>query len=674
MRKKDDDILDFKKDEDLEDEEEEELEEVQEENDEPIEKFTDEDEDEEEDEEDEDDEDEEEDEEEILEEVEESQEDSIVPKLAVEEEVEKELKTEKRSNKLLLIICGVLLIIIIILIVFLLTRNKDDNNGNNNNNSNNTSSKIKRPSDSIEYITLNQNYFGFTCDTDKSGNKLESLKKDTIIKCKFNFDSGYNVSELYFDISNSSNVKYEKELNDSNYTIESDGNTYKFSTTTPSNTLTGNIYFYYKVLHENDKTGYIEINNVIFKDDKNKYYKVLNKISSFPPEKTNKIYIYEYTDFENEKYYSAYKVKKEKETIYDTYTCSNEDCEAITQASNIFLIKDDNLIIYEMENKSKTTISNFDIADVSKYTYEIMLDKNNKPYGLAFLGEFVDNSDCTTFENFCFNKALSGSEIGYYSLEEDNFEIDVDNDFIGSIIYDNDYEVGILLMKNGKFGYYDFEKDDLVLDMTNKYTNIDYDYNNKVILLENKDKNGEYYYTFMTTEGNTFKPTSSNLTSLNGTNLYYLSFRNRNGKNIYYLFNSKFEQLSDIKYVVQKDIISTENNLIIRPNELYEVYNKDGKKLYVTRFENKDILAVTSNYLIVNTSSSIDLYDLKDNPIVGITSIVSETKFIKAEENDDGTISVYIIEPTEAENTNGNKYIINPKSKDWTKEEIKIEN
>ena len=326
-----------------------------------------------------------------------------------------------------------------------------------------------------------------------------------------------------------------------------------------------------------------------------------------------------------------------------------------------------------MTNKAKYTVDYFDIKNYEKYNYEITSNKNHEPYGVLFYGEYVDNIDCKTYNDFCIDKALSGNEVSYYSFKENNFTISLDYGFIGSSIYSNDQDTGLLLMKNNKYGYYNYEKDTLVIEMSSKYTNIDYDSGIDAILLEYKDSNGEYYYTFTSTSGNTFTlPKKDEISKLEGTNISYVTYRNRNNKVLYYLFNSKNEQIN-IKYVIEKDIISTNKKLIIKKDDLYNVYDKDGNKLYVTEFEDKDILAVTKNYLVVNDSGSIELYDLKNHSIVGITTTGENTKFVKADETDN-TINVYIIEPTETEGTNGNKYIINAKTKSWTKEEIKIDN
>ena len=121
-------------------------------------------------------------EEEVMEEIDEAQNKSTVPIEAIEEEtIEEELKTEKKSNKILLIICGVLLIIIALLIYFILL--KDKNNNSEPTPDKPISNNVIRPSNNIEYITLNQNYFGFNCNTDDKDVKLDSLSKGTTIKC-----------------------------------------------------------------------------------------------------------------------------------------------------------------------------------------------------------------------------------------------------------------------------------------------------------------------------------------------------------------------------------------------------------------------------------------------------------------------------------------------------------
>ena len=198
-----------------------------------------------------------------------------------------ELKTEQDNNRklsktliILIIVLGVLLVSFICYLLFFKNKPNDPNNN---------TSTIVRPDENQEYIILKQNQISFSCNKTSNGEKFKTLKKGLVIECDFTVNTTQNISELYFDITHSSNLKLKELKNNSDYTLVNDKDTYKLTTTTPFNNLKEKILFYFEVTNIEEKTGYAEIENIVFKDDKDNYYKMTDNIFAFPPEYNDKI-------------------------------------------------------------------------------------------------------------------------------------------------------------------------------------------------------------------------------------------------------------------------------------------------------------------------------------------------------------------------------------------------
>ena len=522
--------------------------------------------------------------------------------------------------------------------------------------------KIERPSDNVEYTAIKQNPFGLYCNKTKSGEKITKLTKNMIIDCDFSFELKQRVSEVYFDLDTSSFLKLDEYKNDSDYTVETDGKTYKLSTASPAAVFSGTLKFYYKVTKADEQNGYIELKDVIFKDENNAYYKVLNNLTTIPPEYEDKLYIYETTyeeDESGEVYYYSSKTKYEDEKLYDTFQCKNESCDEKASFDNYFLILDDGLILYDTVNKTRQDIKT-DGLDFEKYTYELMQTKDNKIYGIAFKQNYHDELDCEKFEDICVNLGLSGYDLGYYSLSEKMFTIDPELGFFGATAF-NEYDKALLLKKGNKYGIFSYDDDEMILELTNKYTAMTYDSELDVVLLEMLDTNkNEYYYTLYDIDKRSFKVDVSKYNKLSST-LYSVSFYNRNGKVVTLLYNDKGEQLKLLPYVLSDDLVQVSKFITIKNTEnLYELYDLTGKFLYKSKYQNPDILTTTASYLlIINENNIIELFDLNGNKIVDVLELKTGVSFIKANENNK-VLTVYVKDTSvEEENKNGYKYTVN---------------
>ena len=259
-------------------------------------------------------------EEETVEEDNTTEEEMVVEDDTVEEKVSESNEEEKKDKgKTAIIIIEVVVILALIGLILYYFVFKDKNKPTNEV-TEPTTNEIARPSADIEYVPVKQSTFELVCNKTKDGEKIKTLKKGMIIECVFEFETPQRVSELYFDLSASKNLKFSSYTNDSGYTIESDGKTYKLSTYEPLQKMEKGINFYYEITDENEKNGYIELKDIVFKDDNNKYYKSINGLTTFPVEYDDKIYIFK-DNYEDETYYFA------RKTLKETYECDNEECE-----------------------------------------------------------------------------------------------------------------------------------------------------------------------------------------------------------------------------------------------------------------------------------------------------------------------------------------------------------
>lgn len=520
-----------------------------------------------------------------------------------------ELKTEQDNNRklsktliILIIVLGVLLISFICYLLFF--KNKPNDPSNN-------TSTIVRPDENQEYIILKQNQISFSCNKTSNGEKFKTLKKGLVIECDFTVNTTQNISELYFDITHSSNLKLKELKNNSDYTLVNDKDTYKLTTTTPFNNLKEKILFYFEVTNIEEKTGYAEIENIVFKDDKDNYYKMTDNIFAFPPEYNDKIYIYKQT-IDNETNYIASKASLNDEEhleLIDTFKCETEECEVKNNYKNNFVIYDNNLLIYDVLLRTKQTIrieeNNF---DYTKYEYEAISNKDGNLIGLLFKNNYKENYDCSIFTNRCIEKSISGYNVSYYSLNRNMFTIALDYGFTGANIYE-EYDLGLMLMKDNMYGVFSYDEDNMILELSDKYNSIEYESSKGLVKLGVYDKkNKQNYYSYYNLNNNSFVIDVKGLESVNSSKkIYYIAEPNPQGKMVYMLFNSKGEALKDIKYTTLDQIeLVTDNTLVIKNNEDFDIYDLDGNFIETSQYVQSglNILKTTKNYYLALNSDN----------------------------------------------------------------------
>ena len=594
-------------------------------------------------------------------------------------ELQEDFFEEKNSKrkKIITIVLIVLFVLAIaaVLVYFLVIKKKDKPVEEE---PKNETVVIERPSDTLDYTVLKQSPVGLYCYKTKNGDKIKTLTKNMVIECNLEFELKQRVSELYFDLSNSTNIKLDEYKNDSDYKIETDGTTYKLTTSTPTSVLNGPIKFYFKVLNSSDNNGYTEMKNIIFKDDGDVYYKVLNNIITFPPEYNDKIYIY-LADFEEDyEYYYTSKNKDEENLeegikLVDTFQCKNDTCEEQASYDNYFLIYDDTFILYDTLNKSKTTVKLPEDFKVEDYSYELMMSNKKNVYGIAFKKNYHDELDCDTYEDFCIETGLSGYDIGYYSMSEKMFTVDLDFGFYGSTAY-NDYDKALLLKKGNKYGIYSYEDDEMILELTNKYTAMSYDSETDLVKLEViDDDNNEYYYNYFNINNKSFKVDVSSISKFDNSSLYYTTSYNRQGHSVTMLFTSKGEQHKKIPYVLTNNLVSVTNKIIIKDGNLYNVYDLDGNLLYKTKYTTHNVLNQTESYLVIKTDDNkIELEDLEGKTLVTVVELTDTMSYVSSSEAND-ILTIYIKDTSiEEEGKNGYKYTIKY-NEPFVRETVKID-
>ncbi len=555
----------------------------------------------------------------VKEQLKEIKEDEINNKI---DEIKEVQKNNKKLNKTLIILLAVLFILILVLVSYLLFFKKDkpaptpiDNNKN----------VINRPSDNLEYIILKQNQITLNCNKTKDGEKITSLKKGLVIECDFVVNSSQNINELYFDLENSSNLKIKEFKNTTDYELINDKKTYKLTSNDSFNKIENNIKFYYEVTDANEKTGYVEIKNIVFKDNKDSYYKMINNIVAFPPEYNDKIYIYKQSLQNNETYYVGSKTLLNNEEyleLVDTYKCSSEDCEVKDNSSNYFVIYDNGLTVYDVLLRTKQKVKINDTKfDYNNYGYEIISNKDNDLLGILFKKNYVDNSDCDENLNVCVETSISGYEVSYYSTRKNMFTIALDYGFVGANVY-TDYDEALLLEKDNKYGIFSYEDDDMIVNLSKKYKSIEYDAEVNLVKFGLYDsKNNQNYYTYYDLKTSSFKinTKADYMKKLNSSNIYYISETNKQGNTIYMLYNSKGEIFKDLPYVLNNQIELADNNtLIIKNNGMYDIYDSNGNFIETSQYiqSGLKVLKTTSSYtLSLNKNNSLIVTDRKGSTI-----------------------------------------------------------
>ena len=600
-----------------------------------------------------------EEEETIEEEIETEDESLSDEEITEDKEVTSEAKEKKPNNKkkkILIILLILLLIACLVCTVLLIINNKKDNIKEKE-----EVAKIIRLSEDEEYTPLKQSYFNMVCKQTNKGEKYKKLTKGLVIDCVFGYalNSDIKVSELYFDLSNSANVKLKKVKNDTSFELINEKKTYKLTPKNPEGALTEGLHFYYEVLNNTDETGYVEVSNIVFKDSNGKYYKVVNSLESFPPEYDDKIYIYKDTYGEDEKdYYFSSKIKYEDQELFDTFQCKNESCETKTEASNYFLINDEKLLVYDTIAKTTNTIRTPDNFKVDDYSYEFMLNPRGELYGIAFKKQYVSSYDCEKNEFVCINTGLSGFELGYYSLALNTFTIDPDLGFIGSSAYNN-YDVAMMIKKDNKIGVFSYEDDEMMIELTDKYTAIEYDDDTECILLEVYDeKNKQYYFEYFNPKYALFTVDTDKLQKYDNSSIYYTTHFNSQGVKVTMLFDNKGKQLRNLPYAVSNNIISVTDKIIVK-NNLYEVYDLKGNQLYSSKYDPNNILATTPSFIVAINDNRIMLLNAEGKELAKIKDLNSGVKFVSAEEQEEGVLVVIIKdESIKEDGKNAYKYTI----------------
>ena len=523
---------------------------------------------------------------------------------------------------------------------------------------------IERPSQDEEYTPIKQSAFGLTCQKTNKGDKITKLTKKMVIDCELEFEVSQVVKDVYFDLGNSSNLKLKEYKNETDNKLETDGTTYKLTINKPTSVMTGGIHFYYEVLNEDEATGYSEVKNIVFKDEHDKYYKVLNSMTSFPPEYNDKIYVYkqEYDDEDMEVYYYATKYKYDNDedaVLYDTFQCKNETCTVLTTYNTYVLINDDSYFIYDANKKTSTKIKVPDKFVADELDAEIMINKNDKPCGILYKGEWIEFDDAP----------VDGRKVAYYSLSTNSFTIDYDEDIYGETAFDG-YDVALLVSKGDKVGIFSYEEDDMIVAFTNKYKAVGFDYNTNYVTFEKYDiTNSEYYFEYYNPKTKAFKVDVKNLQKFENVDLYYTVLNNRLGHMVTMLFTNKGVAHSNMPYVLTNKLESVKDGKItLRDGNLYTVYDLNGNKLYSTKYESSRILNVTETYVIIqNDSNYVTLNDKDGERLLNIVELKDGVTYYSSKE--ENKVVTVIVKDTSIEEENKNAYKFTIEDKKITKTE-----
>ena len=583
----------------------------------------------------------------------------------LEEENKEYIESEHhhhRNNKkkVILIVITILLFLICIgCIVYLLLKDK---NSDEKPEIPTQTTQIQRPSNNIEYTVLKQNNIGMNCKKTKQGDKYKKLSKGMIIDCNFGYEANANskITELYFDLNASSNIKLKDIKNNSGYKLVNDENTYLLTFDSPQSVLDNVIHFYYEVIND-DKTGFVEVNNIIFKDSNDLYYKVLNNIETFPPEYDDKIYIYESTyDESDEVFYYSSKTVDSEQKLFDTFQCQNDTCETIAESSHYFLINDNKLVLYDSFKKTTVTIDTPEELKIDDYSYELMHNAKGNIYGVALKRNYKSAFDCNNLDGVCVNKGLSGYEIGYYSLKEKRFTIDPDLKIIGSSAY-QEYDYAIMLKKGNTYGVYSLEDDKMVVEFTDKIKAMDFDYFSSSITMELYDEaNDEYYFTYYDPVGNTNTLKTSNLIKFEDSTIYYLEDINHLAKEVTMLFDKNGNQLKKMPYVLKKDLVAVNNNIIINSVlEGYLHYDLDGNYLFKTGYYHTYILDYSKNYILAKSElNKLEVLDNNGKIVTELDELNDKVTYVSSKEFDNTLLVIVKDTNITEEGKNAKQYTI----------------
>ena len=577
----------------------------------------------------------------------------------IEEEISNELEEIEEENELnesidkmkkiaLYAGIGVLVITLIVFVIMLISNSKKPDKKEE--------TLIERPVD-IEVSVLNKNGFTLTC-RDKDDDKIYKLKNGMEVNCKLSFEfySSTSLNELYVDINTSNNLElldYDSE--DNSCELSKYKNLFKLEFSENTSSFENGITLKYKVTDSKEK-AYVELDNILFKDQNDAYYKTTSVLANLPEIKEDKVYFYKYPNKEDkDKYlYAAYKYQLEEEQYKDyelirTYNCNNEDCEVVNSYLNNYLIYDDALVLFDPVKNTREVINTSINSDYENFSFEFMVGNNDEVYGITFTTEKVEDA----FNSYGFKG-------GYYSLKEKEFTIPYDDNYIIKTIYAlKGYDLGLMVSCDDKFGYYSLKNDKFAIEMTSEYTNISYDNNNELLELKtpSKDDEDEYFYTLYDATKESYKINVKKLECNEDAGICLYTTTDDESNELIELFNIDGSTYKTLPYYRTEDLIvfnADKKQKAIRKGDMYIVFNTNYKVLFKTQYENAQIYDYTSSYVIVNNDNELYVENGKTaTDIMKICDLTDTISYYSSNENNK-VLEIYVYDSS-IENEDGSK-------------------
>ena len=598
----------------------------------------------------------------------------------IEEEISNELEEIEEENELnenidkmkkiaLYAGIGVLVVTLIVFIIMLISNSKKPDKKEE--------TLIERPTD-IEVSVLNKNGFSLIC-RDKDEDKIYKLKNGMEVICKLSFEfySSTSLNELYVDVNTSNNLElldYESE--DNSCELSKYKNLFKLEFSENTSSFENGLTLKYKVKDSKEK-AYIELDNILFKDQNDAYYKTTSILSNLPEVKEDKVYFYKYPNKEEKDsyLYAAYKYQLEEGKYKDyelirTYNCNDENCEIVKNYLNNYLINDDSLVLFDPVNNTREIINISNNDESEKFNYEFMVGKDNTVYGITFTTEKVDDA---------FNQY--GFKGGYYSLKEKEFTIPYDDNYIIKAVYAlKGYDLGLMVSCDDKFGYYSLKDDKFAVEMTNEYTNVSFNSNAEIIELKtpSKDDEDEYFYTLYDANKESFKIDIKKLECNEDAGICLYKTNDDESNELVELFNIDGSTYKTLPYYRTDDLIvfnADKKQKAIRKDEMYIVFDTNYKVLFKTQYENAQIYDYTSSYVIVNNDNELYVENAKTaTNIVKICDLTDTISYYSSKENNK-LLEIYVYDSS-IENEDGSKsgikYTLNTDNEILT-ENVKLE-
>ena len=597
--------------------------------------------------------------------------------LDIIDEEKKNIKNDLENNssskkKIIIIILSFIALILICVIVTVIFSKKNKNNIDNE-------IVIERPVDA-EIGIYNKKILSLACK-DKNEDNVYSLEKNSEIFCNLSLNI-YNslITELYFDVSNSNNIELTNYEQNNNYKIEKYKNTFKISFDEGVKSLEDGLTLKFKVNDSNKKTGYIDISDILFKDDKKNYYKITDLLYNLPEVKEDKIYFYEINN-DDEISYNFFKAKIEdiefedgeelsNASLKQTYYCKDENCKVIYEIHEYFLISDESLYIYNVKTNKSEKIKSSDDIDIDNYDFELIL-LNNKLLGIAFYDED---------ENDVFNSY--GYTGGYYSLNEKSFTIPLNEDYIIKSISKNTDEIndiGLLVKNNNKFGFYSYQKDQFTIEMTSEYENMSFNYDYEVIELKTNDSiNNSYHYTLYDPVKDSFKINTNGLDCSDNKSVCLYDTQDDENNNIFELLNANGTMYKELPYYRSQELVMYDNSKNIKAvkrNNIYTVFDENYIILFKTKYELNKILFNNYSYLVVNKDNELYIENGRDASDIIKVCDLDDNNIYSSSNYIDSALEIYIYskELDEKEDNNNNGYKYTFKNNELMHEETFIE-